>query len=167
MTNLRFHRFAIGVAIAGMLAACGPGGPATAAPTVASSPSAAVLPAGFPLGIWTTTITESDLRTGGVTLDGELTENSGVFTMTLGQDGTWTVAQETDAPIRWPVFRGTYSASGATTFEQVTTFPPDFAGDVVAFEWRVEGGNLLLEVPNPPDHILPVIMELHPWEPAG
>lgn len=125
------------------------------------------LPADFPVGSWTTTITEADLRAGGVTSAGELAENAGTFTMTLGADGTWTVTQVTDAPIRWPVFRGTYTALGADGFRQVTEFPGDFAGDEVDFGWRMQDGALRLEVRTPPDHILPLIMESHPWTAAG
>jgi hypothetical protein len=144
-----------------LIAGCG--GQATAS---GPPPSGSSLPAGFPLGSWTTTITEADLRAAGMTGAGELTENSGVFTMTLAPDGTWTTAQETDAPIRWPVFRGTYVATGPDTFRQQTTFPADYAGDVVDFSWRVESGNLVMEVPDPPDEVLPIIIEAHPWEPV-
>jgi hypothetical protein len=144
--------------------------------SVAVSPTAATgagalpspdVPTGFPLGSWTTTITEGDLRAGGVTGTGELSENAGTFTMTLDAGGTWTATQDTDVPIRWPVFRGTYTVTGPTTFQQRTDFPPDFAGDLVDFEWRVDDGTLLLEVPNPPDPLLPIVVETHPWQPAG
>lgn len=131
----------------------------------AASPSA--IPAGFPLGSWTTTITEADLRGGGITGTGELSENAGTFTMTLDAGGAWTVTQDTGVPIRWPVFRGTYTVTGPTSFQQRTDFPPDFAGDLVDFEWRVDDGTLLLEVPNPPDPLLPIVVETHPWQPAG
>jgi hypothetical protein len=144
--------------------------PGTGSPSTATGPSAASssgIPAGFPLGSWTTTITEADLRAGGITGTGELSENVGTFTMTLAGDSTWTVTQDADVPIRWPVFRGRYAVTGPTMFQQRTEFPPDFAGDLVDFEWRVENGLLLLEVPNPPDHVLPVIMETHPWQPTG
>jgi hypothetical protein len=47
-------------------------------------------PAGFPLlGSWTTTITRDDLRAGGITEEGLLVENSGIFTWALEADGTW------------------------------------------------------------------------------
>jgi hypothetical protein len=148
----------VGVLIAG----CS-GRQVTASPP---APSGSPLPDGFPLGSWTTTLTEADLRAAGMTGAAELTENSGVFTMTLAPDGTWTTAQETDSPIRWPVFRGTYVTTGPDTFRQLTTFPPDFAGDEVDFSWRIESGDLVMEVPDPPDPILPVIIEAHPWEPV-
>lgn len=137
------------------------------APGSGSAASPNGLPAGFPLGSWMTTITEADLRAGGITGAGELSENVGTFTMTLARDGTWTITQDTDVPVRWPVFRGTYAATGPSSFQQRTEFPPDFAGDLVDFEWRVDDGTLLLKAPNPPDHVLPIVTETHPWQPAG
>ena len=62
------------------------------------------------------------------------------------------------APGRPPVPTGSASSP---------TFPTDFAGDVVNFTWKIEDGSLILKVVNPPDHILPIIMESHPWQPAG
>lgn len=141
----------------------------SASPVGTASPAASPGPGGsIPaeiVGAWTTTITEADLRAGGVTDPGELKENTGVFTMTLGGDGSWSTAQVTDAPIRWPVFRGTYESTGPNTFRQVTTFPVDFAGDVVDFTWSLKDGTLVIGVQNPPDHILPIVMESHPWQP--
>jgi len=130
------------------------------------SPTALPLPDGFPLGAWTVTITEEDLRDAGITDPGLLAENAGVFTKTYAGDGTWTVAQETDAPIRWPVFRGTYRSSGLNEIEEVTTFPEDYAGDVVRFTWAREGANVRFTVVDPPDPILPILTETHPWQPA-
>lgn len=141
--------------------------PARSEPTAAASSPAASIPPDFPLGSWTTTITEDDVRAAGFTGAGELAENSGTFTMTLSEDGTWTTAQESSEPLKWPVFQGTWEATGPNTFRQRTTFPSDFAGDVVDFEWKVVDGNLVLVLPNPPDPILPVVMESHPWTPAG
>jgi hypothetical protein len=130
------------------------------------SPTAA-LPVDFPIGSWTTTLTEADLRAGGVTGEGEIAENAGTFTLTMAADGTWTAAQVTSVPVRWPVFKGTWTATGPDGFTQVTTFPQDYAGDSVDFTWRIENGSLVLKVVNPPDPILPVVMESHPWQPAG
>jgi hypothetical protein len=159
--------------VAAIVAACSTRG--AASPTSAPSPadsvpsgsSAAGLPEDFPFGSWTTTLTEADLRAGGITAEGELVENAGTFTMTLAEDGTWTITQDTDAAIRWPVFRGTLTATGADTFSQRTDFPADFAGDIVDLRWKVENGELHLEVLNPPDHVLPVVTETHPWKPAS
>lgn len=156
-----------GVAIV-IVAGCStpPGGSSGSPGSTASNTSPAAVPADFPIGSWTTTLTEADLRAGGITGEGELGENSGVFTLTLGEDGTWTTAQEADIEVRWPVFRGTWTATGPNSFRQVTEFPADFAGDVVDFTWALEDGSLLIAVVNPPDPVLPVIMETHPWTPA-
>jgi CheY-like chemotaxis protein len=161
--------------VAAIVAACSgtPGSssavPASQAPSaVASEPaSAAAIPADFPFGSWTTTITEDDLRAGGLTGEGLQAENAGVFTLTMAEDGTWTTAQVSDVPLRWPVFKGTWTATGPDGFSQLTTFPTDFAGDVVDFTWKIVNGSLILKVVTPPDPVLPVVMESHPWQPAG
>lgn len=166
------------VSLAAGLAACSSSpattGGATAAPTAAGG-SPIAFPAGFPIGTWTTTITADDLAavsdeslaTIGMSRDNLVNENTGVFTTTLAADGTWSTTQDTDLPVKWPVFRGTFTPVGGDAFDQVTTFPPDFAGDVVRFTWRTEGEQLHLTVPVPPDPVLPVLTEAHPWSPAG
>jgi hypothetical protein len=154
--------------LAAVLAACG----ASTAPATgvgSSAPSAAgsiELPADFPLGSWTSTITEADLEAAGISDPNLLRENVGTFTTTFSPDGTWTTAQDTSEPVKWPVFRGTFRATGDGEMEQVTTFPPDYAGDVVCFTWRLEDGALILNLPEPPDPILPIVVESHPWERA-
>lgn len=130
-----------------------------------TAPPAVEVPSGFPIGAWTTTITEDDLLEAGIS-GGEIGENAGVFTTTLAADGTWTTAQESDVTVRWPVFRGTWTVTGPDTFSQRTDFPADFAGDVVHFRWEIVDGNLVLEVLDPPDHVLPIVTETHPWTPA-
>jgi hypothetical protein len=154
-----------------LLAGCSTAGaptrsPSASAAAIASQNAARSLPADFPAGSWTTTITEADLRAAGMTATGELAENTGSFTMTLDPNGTWTTTQRTDTPIRWPVFRGTWEATGPSTFRQRTDFPTDFAGDVVDFTWQLVDGELVLKVPSPPDAILPLIVETHPWQKA-
>ncbi len=161
-----------GIFVAVVASACGsasggsPAAPALASPAAASG-SAIEIPAGFPIGSWTVTITDDDLTAADVTNPGLVTENTGVFTTTFAADGTWTTVQETDAPVRWPVFRGTFTPVGTDAMDQVTTFPPDFAGDVVRFTWRLEDGQLHLTVPEPPDEFLPIVIETHPWEPTS
>lgn len=175
MTTMRSRSIGTVLAAVAIVAACStPPGASPAVPAngaasggASGAPSTAVVPVGFPLGAWKATISEDDLRAGGVTKEGELGENTGEFTMTLDEDGTWTTAQVTDAPTRWPVFEGTWTATGPDGFSQLTTFPTDFAGDVVNFTWKIEDGSLILKVVNPPDHILPIIMESHPWQPVG
>lgn len=180
MKTLRSHRIANGfaslVAAAAILSACTAGAPGSTsgATPVAASGSAIALPSGFPVGTWTTTITAEDLAavsdeslaTIGLSRDNLVRENTGVFTTTFGADGTWSTVQDTDAQVKWPVFRGTFTPVGGDAFDQVTTFPPDFAGDVVRFIWRAEGGRLHLTVPDPPDPVLGVLTEAHPWSPV-
>lgn len=160
--------------VAAMVAACSTTPAATSrtsapspADSVPSGSSASGVPDGFPIGSWTTTITKADLLAGGITDEGDLVENAGVFITTFGADGTWTTTQDTDAAVKWPVFRGTWTAIGADAFSQRTDFPGDFAGDVVDFKWKVEAGDLVLDVLNPPDHTMPIVVETHPWKPAG
>lgn len=181
MNTRRRDRTAIGSAVvmaAAIVAACSTGGSApSAAASAAASPggSAVALPAGFPVGTWTTSITAEDLEAVGddvlanigMSRKALVDENSGTFTTTFGADGTWSTVQDTDQPVKWPVFRGTFTPVGEDAFDQATSFPPDFAGDVVRFTWRTADGKLHLTVPDPPDPILPVITESHPWSPAG
>jgi hypothetical protein len=182
MTFLRTLRHATGplaatllaTLLAALIAACGATG-SSAESSAPSTASSVAIPAEFPVGTWSTTITaddleavnEEDLATIGMSRADLVKENSGTFTTTFGADGTWSTVQETDQPVRWPIFRGTFVATGDDSFDQVTTFPPDFAGDVVGFTWRVEDGMLHLQVVNPPDPVLPVLTESHPWSPAG
>jgi hypothetical protein len=182
MTTLRCDRSAIGLAVmliaAAILTACSSATPGSTAASPSTAPaasgSAIALPSGFPVGTWTTTITEEDLAAVsdeslasiGMSRDNLNNENTGVFTTTFGPDGTWSTVQDTDQPVRWPVFRGTFTPVGDDAFDQVTTFPPDFAGDVIRFTWRIEAGQLHLAVPDPPDPVLGVITEAHPWSPV-
>ena len=143
---------------------------ATASASAAPSTPAAGAPSAIPaaiVGTWTTTITEADLRAAGVTEQAGLDENSGVFTMHVDADGAWSMTQVTDTPIRWPVFKGTSSATGPDSFRQITTFPADYAGDAVDFTWSKTDGALSLRVVTPPDEILPILIETHPWQPKG
>jgi hypothetical protein len=167
MTLKALFRQSIIAALAVTAIACNAANPSAPAsvPAVAA-PSLAALPDGFPIGSWTSTITEEDLRGAGMTDAGLIKENTGVFTTTFASDGTWSTAQTTDAPIRWPLFRGTFKVAGDGLIDQTTAFPPDYAGDVVRFTWRMENGALVLGVPEPPDPFLTILTEMHPWQPA-
>jgi hypothetical protein len=180
MINDRFRRPVRGLFVmslaAAMLAGCSSiTGTASGSAPAASAESPIALPAGFPIGSWTTTITADDLESVGddalanigMTRDNFVRENTGTFTTTFAADGTWSTLQKTEPAPKWPVFRGTFVAVGDDALDQTTTFPPDFAGDVVRFTWRTEGGLLHLTVPDPPDPVLPIITEAHPWSPAG
>lgn len=162
------RRLIIATVLAAITVGCsgGAGTSVTPAPSAAAPSAAAAVPEAI-VGAWTTTITEADLRSGGLTSAGDLGENIGVFTMTFGADGTWSTSQETSATIKWPVFKGTLVATGANSFRETTTFPADFAGDVVEFTWSIDGKDLVVKVPTPPDPVLPIIMETHPWQPKS
>jgi hypothetical protein len=109
------------------------------------------------------TLTEADLRGAGFTDAGLIGENTGTFTFTLVQDETWTMAQSTDRPIRWPVFRGTWTVPGPGSIEMRTEFPQDYAGEVVTVRWTVGTEGLRLEVMSPPDPLIKAQLETHPW----
>ena len=64
------------------------------------------------------------------------------------------------------MFRGTFRSTGQNETEEVTTFPADYAGDVVRFTWQREGVALRIRVVNPPDPILRIVTEAHAWQPA-
>ena len=143
-----------------IVGACG--GPAPATPPTdptprESGPHALV-------GSWTTTITKSDLEAAGLTEPGLLNENSGRFTWTFLPDGTWTSVQESldGSPIVSPVYRGTYTASAAT-FVATTEFPEQYRDSGLPYTWLLDGDELRLFVLDPPDAVMPVIVETHPW----
>ena len=156
------------IASAFAAAACGPlaaglGGDASA---VASAPA----PSGSSplIGTWVTEITRADLEAAGITADGMLDENSGRFTTTFNADGTWRQVQESleGAALSMPVFEGRYEAVGDQLVQE-TTFPEAYAGERLMFTWRIEDGQLFLDLANPPDEIQPVVTGAHPWSPAS
>lgn len=160
---IRAELIAAAVAVALASAACGP-----LAAGIDGSPAPTIADAELPLvGTWISEITHDDLRAGGITEAGLLDENSGRFTWTFNADGTWTQVQESldGASIGAPVFEGLYEVDG-TEFIQRTTFPEEYSGDRLVFAWRIEDGSLHVDLTNPPDQILPVLMEAHPWSPA-
>jgi hypothetical protein len=141
-----------------LAAACGGSDKATAAATAVAG-----LPADL-IGTWTSTVTKADLQAKGLTDEHALNENSGVFTLTLGADGTWSEAQTSldGSPVMNPVFRGTWTG-GSGTFVETTTFPTPFADHGVTLTWRIEDGKLVLTVPDPPDELYALGAEMHPW----
>lgn len=156
---LRLGAFAF---MAVLLAAC-------ARPDATGTPAAGAshdpAPAGFPLiGAWTTTITRDDLRAGGVTAEGLLGENSGIFTWAFEADGTWRQVQIglDGSPLLNPVFSGYFFVDG-DVLVAVTEFPEQFADDGLRFEFEVDGDAATFDLLNPPDPMLPVIIEAHPW----
>lgn len=119
-----------------------------------------------PLGSWTLTLTDEDLRAAGITDVGAVAENTGTFTFTIAPDGTWTVAQAASQPLRWPVFRGSYTVIGENRLEMRTTFPPDYAGEVVSIQLTEVAEGLAIEVLSPPDPLLRAQWESHVWAPS-
>jgi hypothetical protein len=118
-----------------------------------------------PVGSWSMAISAADLEAGGFTDAALIGENTGTFTFTVAPDGTWTMAQSTSVPVRWPVFRGTYAVTGTRTFAMTTEFPADYAGDVVSVDWSMDAGNLNLRLIAPEDPLLKFQLETHPWAP--
>jgi hypothetical protein len=159
----RIGSIGAGVALVVAIAGCGPRAAALASPE-ASPPRGSSVAVSPLVGTWVSTITREDLRAAGITADGLLDENSGRFTWTFASDGTWTQRQDSldGAAINAPVFEGTYELDG-DQFIQRTTVPTQYAGDRLVFSWRIDGEQLLLELLNPDDEILPVVMEAHPW----
>jgi hypothetical protein len=51
-------------------------------------------------------------------------------------------------------------------FELRTTFPADYAGDVVTIGWLMEDENLRLQLVTPDDPVLRANLETHPWQPV-
>ncbi|HEX5826775.1 MAG TPA: hypothetical protein VFY23_04585 [Candidatus Limnocylindrales bacterium] len=152
---------AIAIAVAMAVVACGP---LAAEPGGTESAPSGTTPL---VGAWVTDVTRDDLRAGGITEEGLLDENSGRFTWTFLADGTWTQVQESldGAAIGAPVFEGLWEVDGDELIAQ-TTSPEAYAGDRLVFAWRLSDGKLSLDLTNPPDMILPIVMEAHPWEPA-
>lgn len=138
----------------------------SAIPSSAPASSAEGPPSGdAPVGSWSMTMSAADLEAAGFTEAGLIGENTGTFTFTVAPDGTWTMAQSTPVPVRWPVFRGTYAVTGTGTFEMTTEFPADYAGDVVTVDWSLDDGNLRLRLIAPEDPLLRLQLEAHPWAP--
>ena len=122
-------------------------------------------PSGFPLlGSWTTTISKDDLRAGGVTEEGLLIENSGIFTWAFEADGTWRSVQTAldGSPLMSPVFSGYYTVDDDIVVA-VTEFPEQYRDDGLRYAVEVSGDTATFDLLNPPDATLPVIVESHPW----
>ena len=153
------------LALGGALAAgcAAPGTTAGPLTTVSPAPAGSAGSGSIPLGTWTMTLTEADLRAGGFTDPGAAAENTGTFTMTVAPDGTWTIAQAASQPVRWPVFRGTYTVTGDNIAEMRTTFPPEYASDIVSMQLTEGSDGLAVKILSPDDPLLRVQFETHPW----
>ncbi|MEO8274045.1 MAG: hypothetical protein ABI620_08255, partial [Chloroflexota bacterium] len=116
------------------------------------------------IGSWITSVTKDDLATGGVTDPAARNENSGRFTWTFGADRTWTTVQESldGSPINNPIFRGTWTVD-AGTFVMTTEFPAEYKDSGLHYTWTIDGNALTLDLLEPPDPLLPLVVETHPW----
>jgi hypothetical protein len=156
------------VLVCALAFAAGACGPLAAGLDGASAVATEAPSATSPLvGTWVTEITREDLRSAGITAEGMLDENSGRFTTTFDADGTWSSVQESldGAAVAMPVFEGSYEVDG-DRLVQVTMAPEAYAGERLEFTWRIEGGQLFLNLANPPDEIQPVVTGAHPWSRA-
>ena len=139
----------------------------SAAPSGASASAPRGSPSGdAPVGVWSMTLSAADMQAAGYNDSDLIGENTGTFTFTVADDETWTMAQSTSVPVRWPVFRGTYAVTHTRIFEMTTEFPADYAGDRVTVEWSLDGGQLGLRLISPQDPLLKVNLETHPWAPS-
>ena len=151
-------------AVTAAVAGCATGGVGSSTPAASAggggSPAAAL-----PLhGTWTTSITKDDLAAKGVSDPGLQNENSGRFQWTFAPDGTWTSVQQSldGSPINGPVFQGTYVVAG-DQLVSTTTFPEQYRDAGLHYTWAIDGANLVLDILDPPDPMLPVVVEAHPW----
>jgi hypothetical protein len=153
-----------GLVLAAGVAACATPG---ASPPADATPPAAL--AGHPLvGAWTVDVTRADLAAGGIADPNAQNENSGRFVWTFAADGTWTQVQQSldGAPVNNPVFQGTFTVDG-DQLVMTTQFPEEYRDDGLHYTWVVEGEEARFDLLDPPDPMLPLIVETHPWKRAG
>jgi hypothetical protein len=148
---------AAGVALAGCAGVVSTATPAPTQTTAAAGASPLV-------GSWRMELTKPDLANAGVSDPGLQNENSGRFTWTFAGDGTWTSIQESldGSLVMNPVFRGTYTVAGGT-FVATTSFPEQYADSGLHYAFTIDGAALRLDVLDPPDPIVELIAETHPW----
>jgi hypothetical protein len=155
-------RALLAAGIAGGSLSCATAPSGTKVPDLPAAAGAS-FPADFPIGTWVVTITEADLRAAGITEPGLIKENAASYTRTMQPDGTFTVVSTSTEVLRFPVFRGTWRATKPNEFEETTTFPPEYAGEVVLIAWERTSAGLELRLVTPPDPIYPILTESHPW----
>ena len=124
---------------------------------VAASAGAAV--SKVPTGVFRTTITDADLRAGGVS---DLGENHGTYTMKLLPKGRWTLHQVAPNPLQAPDHAGTYTvARNAVRFVD--------KGFDVGFTARLtlDGRHLRFKILRADIPELRVIWGAHAWTKVG
>jgi hypothetical protein len=120
------------------------------------------------VGTWVTEVVADDLRAAGVTDPGLIDENSGRFTWTLANDGTWEQVQEPlgGGRVTNPVWRGTWAVED-DVLVQTVSFPPQYAGDLVQLRFVAGDDALQFTTLTPRDDpILIVVNDGHPWQRA-
>jgi len=112
-------------------------------------------PPKVPIGVFKTTITDADLRAGGVT---DISENHGTYTLKLLPKGRWTFHQVARNSLQNPDHAGTYS-----TGKNGVTFTD--TGFDVAFTARLsfDGKRLRFRILRADLPELRVIFGAHPW----
>jgi hypothetical protein len=167
--SARLRSVLLAVVLLGGVAGCGQ--PSTTA--TAGAPSGPAGSGGIPsdhplIGTWTMDLSRADLTAGGITDPGLLNENAGRYSWTFAADGTWTqVAESLDgAPMVNPVFRGTYLFEGDTLIA-TTTFPEQYVDSGLHYTWAIDGDEVRFDLLDPPDPILPIMIETHPWKRVG
>ena len=163
----RMHLVATILGAAFALAACG--GQAVPTPGPSAAPGTGAALTGHPLvGTWTTSVTKADIAAGGITDPAAQNENSGQFSWTFGADGSWTAVQQSldGSPITNPVFRGTYTVDG-DKLVMATEFPTDYRDNGLHYTWSIAGDAATFDVLDPPDSLLPLVVESHPWTRAS
>ena len=153
-----------------LAATSGCGGTGSSTPAGSSAPTSVAVapPPGFPTGTFTKDISADDYAAAGV-IDPATGNNVGRFTLMLGPDGRWTSVLDSGGATQVnPVFRGTYAVSGSDLAFS-TEFPPEYAGQVAQYAWRVDDSGLWTKIsssPDPLELLLAKAIDAEPWVPV-
>jgi hypothetical protein len=115
-------------------------------------------------GTYRVTITDADLRAHGVTNQGAIRENHGIFTLTL-RNGSWRLRQRTNNPVH-QLPPAPYTIKGdLVTFVFRVPGAPDGAPPPFTFHWMIAHGKLrfALIAGKDPYKIVPTLFTAHPW----
>ena len=128
---------------------------------VVAAGAAAQPAAKFPTGVFRTTITDADLRAGGVK---DIAQNHGTYTMTL-RPGRWTFVQKAPNPLEIPVAGGVYAVAGNGIRFTIRN-PAPLNGASVHGTWTYNGKALRFQGmrEDPGAH---VVFTAHPWRKLG
>jgi hypothetical protein len=157
------------LALLATAAGCG-GGASSPAPASPTTPAVVLVtpPPGFPTGTFTKDITAEDFAAANVTHP-TVGNNVGRMTLTLGPDGRYTAVLDSGGATQVnPVFRGTYRVDG-TDLALTTEFPPEYAGAVAQYAWRLDDAGLWTTITrssDPLEVILAKAIDAEPWVPV-